>query len=69
MIGFGSNAMGGTTVTDDSGTVGFTMRDDWGYYVAFGVRGENTARLGSYDTDRGAVSSIMRRRSLSLAHN
>jgi hypothetical protein len=62
MIGFGGNSMGGTTITDGDGMVGFTLRAGR-YFTAYVVKGQNMASLGeSFGTDREAVGAIMRRR-------
>ncbi|WP_431911667.1 hypothetical protein [Nonomuraea jabiensis] len=62
MIGFGGNAMGGTTITENGDVLGFTMRSGR-YYVAYMAKGDNVSCLGSsFDSDRQAVSRIMARR-------
>ncbi|MGN9782792.1 hypothetical protein ACTMTF_15270 [Nonomuraea sp. ZG12] len=70
MLGFGGNAMGGTTLTEDGNVVGFTMKSGR-YYVAYMAKGDNVSCLGSsFGSDREAVGRVMaRRHAVSAARN
>jgi hypothetical protein len=62
VIGFGGNAMGGTTITEDGELIGFTMKAGR-YFTARVVKGRNMTSINwSFDTDREAVGAIMKRR-------
>ncbi|MEU7830345.1 hypothetical protein [Nonomuraea sp. NPDC049129] len=61
MIGFGSNAMRGTTITEGEVIIGFTVKAGR-YYAAYKVKGKNWTGIGTFDTNKQAVSKIMARR-------